>query len=159
MSTDMLKLIPADPQYIPTPGTHAKAVERLQALLPEGREFEAESFDKVTFIDAGENTESVVCPACKRKSELSSDNTAKWWHSLMDDLEQNAWGPEGLKTAMPCCNRQVDVMTLSFDWPAGFARFEINISDPNIARNLTTEELRDIEAILGCKLQQVRAHY
>jgi hypothetical protein len=50
-------------------------------------------------------------------------------------------------------------MDIEFDWPAGFARFELNVMNPNVKDNLTKTQLLQLEEILGCPLKQVRAHY
>lgn len=60
---------------------------------------------------------------------------------------------------MPCCSQSVAATALTFDWPAGFAKFELWMMDPNIAENLDDDQLEKLESVLGCELMQVRAHY
>jgi hypothetical protein len=66
---------------------------------------------------------------------------------------------EALQTRMPCCHATVPLTTLEFDWPAGFARFELRIWNPNVARDLDQGQLARLEAVLGCRLRQIRSHY
>jgi hypothetical protein len=161
MSDDVLKLIPADPHFVPSAAAQAAAVAALEKLLPEGEMCRAKDFGHVTFIDQGENLESILCPACRTKLSLygspESESNCDWWHSIMDNLEEGDF--EGVSGQMPCCGRPVPVTSLQFDWPGGFARFELCIWNPGLGENLTPTQVAEFEAILGCKLLQVRAHY
>lgn len=46
ISSDCLKLVPADPHYVPNEAAQERAVDALGALLPEGRECEAQDFGR-----------------------------------------------------------------------------------------------------------------
>lgn len=161
MSDDVLKIIPDDPEFVPSPNTHKKAVSVLEEMLPDGEMCEAESFDNLQFIDGGENLEAVVCPACGKRvvlNSLTEDHPGMAWWFETERLMETVL-VEKLQTDMPCCNSTVPFTSLTFDWPAGFAHFELCIWNPNIARNLNDSEMAKLEAVLGCKLRQVRAHY
>jgi hypothetical protein len=84
-------------------------------------------------------------------------NAFEWWYDLGERMEQDP--AETNVTSIPCCSASVRLVDLEFDWPAGFARFELSIRNPNVVENLSTSTLAELEAILGCKLRQVRAHY
>ncbi len=161
MSSDYLKLVPADLHFVPDKVAQEKAVAALAALLPEGSECEAQDFGQVVFIDQGENMEAIICPACSKRLPLDdgSDATSSqdWWQNAMDELEEG--GAEGIRVTTPCCSQSVPLVMLQFDWPAAFARFELRILDPCIGENLSPEQLAQFEEILGCDLLQVRAHY
>ncbi|MGI9235560.1 MAG: hypothetical protein ACR2RD_18155 [Woeseiaceae bacterium] len=161
MSDDVLKIIPSDCQFVPDAGTHTKAVQLLESMLPDGEMCEVESFDNVEFIDAGSNLEAILCPACGDRFELDpfteGDAGMTWWYKVQDSMMGIT--VEDLQTTMPCCNASIPFTTLSFDWAAGFARFELSIWNPNISRTLNEEELTKLERTLGCELRQVRAHY
>lgn len=161
MSSDYLKLVPADPHYVPDEGAQERAVAALEALLPEGSECEAQDFGHVAFIDQGENLEAIFCPSCSKRLPLydSPDASANhdWLYSTLDEIEDGS--TERITVTMPCCSHSVPLTTLRFDWPAAFARFELSILDPGISENLSKEQLAQFEKILGCKLRQVRAHY
>jgi len=130
-------------------------------MLPDGEMCEAKSFDKLQFIDAGANLEAIVCPACGGRFPLDpytqNDPGAAWWYETQDVMASASI--EKVQTTMPCCKATVPFTALEFEWPAGFAHFELSIWNPNIARNLSDAEMGKLEAILGCKLKQVRAHY
>jgi len=161
MSDDYLKIIPADPHHVPPAECHARAVAYIEKLFPQGEECAADVYDAVQFIDQGENLEAVICPACgaRTKIDFFSDRDAglQWWYELGEEIEQTS--AESIVTAIPCCHTSVRLVDLEFDWPAGFARFEVSIRNPNVAENLSVEQLAELEAVLGCKLRQVRAHY
>jgi hypothetical protein len=118
-------------------------------------------YDRIQFIDQGENIEAVVCPACKKRSHLEhfkeNDPVVAWWYDLSDAMCET--DVETLTTGMPCCGAKVRIMELEFDWPAGFARFELSVMNPNSGDNLTETQIGDLEQILGCPLRQVRSHY
>jgi hypothetical protein len=152
MSDDYLKIIPVDAHHVPPADRHANAIEYLEHLFPEGEDCTVEVYDAVQFIDQGANFEAALCPACGARLELS-----EWWYDLGERMEQDP--AESIVTTLPCCSASVRLLDLQFDWPAGFARFELSIRNPNVSENLSAPTLAELEAILGCKLRQVRAHY
>lgn len=161
MSDDYIRLIPAEPTYVPPSHLHQKALEHLERLLPKGEDFEVHTYDAVTFIDQGENLEAIVCPSCGTRMKLEhfveDDPTRVWWDELWDRLDEHP--AESVSMVIPCCGATVKAMDLTFDWPAGFARFELSVLNPNISENLSAAQLAGLESILGCQLRQVWAHY
>lgn len=82
MSDDVLKLIPADPHLVPSAAAQSAAVAALEKRLPEGEMCETKDFGHVTFIDQGENLESILCPASGAKLALyggpESESNCDW---------------------------------------------------------------------------------
>lgn len=161
MSDDVLKLIPTNPHFVPPEAAQQAAIAALEKLLPDGEMCGTEDFGHVTFIDQGANLESILCPACRAKLPLhdapEAEANSHWWHSITDEWEEGEIG--GVSAQMPCCKKTVPLTSLQFDWPAGFARFELRIWNPGIGENLTPSQVAEFEELLGCKLLQVRAHY
>jgi hypothetical protein len=161
MSSDYLKLVPADSNFVPDEAAQKRAVAAFEELLPEGSECEAQHFAHVTFIDQGENLEAIICPACSKRLQLydgpDAESNQDWWYRVIEKLEDG--NAEGVNVSLPCCSRPVPLTAVRFDWPAAFARFELSILDPGIGENLSREQLVQFEKILGCDLIQVRAHY
>ena len=62
-----------------------------------------------------------------------------------------------LTVTVPCCGGQVSLNDLRYDWPCGFARFELEAWNPNRDR-LTADELAQLAAALGCEVRQILAH-
>ena len=137
------------------------AIARLESFFPDGEEFEAEVHDQIEFIDPGEIIDAVICPACNKHLNLDpvaeNDPVAAWWYELADAMSESP--VETVTTRMPCCGRIARVLDLEFDWPAGFAKFELSVMNPNSADNLAAWQLLELEMVLGCPLKQVRAHY
>lgn len=51
-------------------------------------------------------------------------------------------------------------MSLRYDWPVGFARFEVCAMNPRRARyELDAGELDELAALLGHPITQILAHY
>ena len=58
---------------------------------------------------------------------------------------------------VPCCGRRTALTDLDYDWPCGFARFEIEIWndwDP-----FTDGELESIAQTIGHPVRQILAHF
>ena len=103
----------------------------------------------------------MICPACQARLKLDhfkeEDPNVAWWYDLSDKMGEQSIGT--VVTTMPCCQKEVHAIYLEFDWPAGFARFEMNVMNPNVVANLATSQLHQLETIFGCQLRQVRAYY
>ena len=161
MSDTVLKFIPTDPTFIPPAEAQQQAMEFLESLLPEGEDCQTQIFPRLEFIDQGENLERVFCPGCHATLYLDffseGDPVVEWWHSISDEGQER--GYEGVRVSMPCCHRDVLFTDLTFDWPGGFARFQLDISNPQIGHPLPDEDLKKLSNVLGCHLKQIWAHY
>jgi hypothetical protein len=159
MSDDVLKLIPTDPRYVPSEEAQQLAVAALEQLLPDGEMCEAETYDGITFVDQGQNISAVLCPACSKRLDFheGDDAVSDWWGTVTETSDDEELST--LIVQMPCCRASVPFTSLRFDWPAGFATFELSIWNPNVPDNLSADEVAQLEKILGCSLIQVRAHY
>lgn len=156
MSDTFLKLVPLDPSFVPGTREQAEAVALLSAAFPEGEDVEAEVYDTVTFIDNGENTEAIICTVCGRSLEFADELAAEVMRQLNDAIDAGLVSTETI--AMPCCRSIVAVTSVRFDWPAGFARFELSIRNPNTPRPMPDEVRRRLEVALGSPLLEIWAH-
>ena len=59
-----------------------------------------------------------------------------------------------LKITTPCCRAPSTLNDLDYEWPAGFARFVLEASNPNVSE-LPGQQVRALSRILGCKLRQI----
>jgi hypothetical protein len=95
-----------------------------------------------------------------RASRASSSRPAidvEWWAHLLE--ERLATGFTNLTVTVPCCGAEVTLNDLHYDWPCGFARFELEAWNPNRDRDwLTADELAQLAAALGCDVTQILAH-
>ena len=157
MSDDYLKIMPTSPNHVPPEGTHQRALKLLKSLFPEAEDLQAEIYHE------GDNFEVFNCPSCKKRLIIPhspiDDPIAAWWWDLADLMEDAA--ETSVTTKMPCCGQvarlQVtQLMAIEFEWPVGFARFELNVMNPNVGVSLTKAQLEELEEILGCPLEQMR---
>ena len=69
-------------------------------------------------------------------------------------------GLDCLDARVPCCGAVVSLATLRFDWPVGFARFEVTAMNATRAKyELDAEELAHAADLLGHLVTQILAHY
>ena len=152
---------------MPPTWTHKAAIRKLGDFAPEGEEVEIRVHPHLEFIDQGENLEAIVCPCCKKRLEIDhfsdDDPIGEWWqqanieadvHRGEDIFELN---PEA-SCQMPCCQAQVKFIDLEFDWPGGFSKFELTVSNPDL-ETLTPSQIQELEEVLGCRLKLIRAYY
>lgn len=153
MSDNLLRIIPANPNYIPDADRRQRALDLLRAMLPDADRCEADVYNELTFIDQGTNCEAVICPSCSAR--VAADG---WWWDLTEHLMGRPIAEE--RVAMPCCGGTVPFTSVAFDWPAGFAHFELCAWNPRVDDNLLAlEDLQTLQSVLNCELKQVRTHY
>lgn len=155
VSDGYIRLIPADREWQPTQAMAAAATVYVTRLFsaPEDdvEEVKHEFYDRITVIDAGENTTQVFCSNC------SVDIGVEWFFDL---IEKNGESFDSLDVTVPCCGAVVSLDSLRYDWPVGFARFEVCAMNPTRAKyELDAEELRELAALLGHPIAQILAHY
>lgn len=150
MSDNLLRLIPTEPTWRPDSEASQRAVATLSALVPDADSVKAELHDRVTFIDPGANFERLSCPACQ--AELDMD----WWSGQMTLAGDT--GFTNLNVTTPCCHADTSLNDLTYDWPAGFARADLSVINPQRGW-LDAAELDQVTVELGHPLRQVMAHY
>lgn len=149
MSENHLRLIPTDPYFVPEPAAIEQAHRLFAACLPASYETTACVFDTVQFVDPGGNMGKILCPYCQ--SELARE----WWQQSMDTSFAGDFLKLGVTT--PCCDYRTTLNDLHYTWPVGFTRFRLEARDSE--RDLTDEQLRELERILGTPLRKIWAHY
>lgn len=150
MSDNYLRLIPEDSEYVPDSSASAQAVSILQSVVPVTAKVGTTITEEVRFIDQGENFERVACPKCRTSLD-------EWWTMEMD----RAWKDHfnDLSTITPCCGANVSLNDFEYEWPAGFARFVLEVRNPSLERWLEPAHMARLESILKCKPRQVLARY
>lgn len=154
MSSNVLSIIPTDPKWRPERAAAERIHRVLAQLLAPGApdvldwEIDITWHDTVTCIDCGSNLERILCPQCGGAIDTG------WWADLVDERE--GIGFDDLSATVPCCNRQASLDTLAYEWPCGFASFEVAIWDPD--RDLFTDrELSFFAQALGHPVKQIMA--
>jgi hypothetical protein len=124
-------------------------VDLLMTLVPDS-EVVAKRSDEVQFFDPGENFERVLCPNCR------TDVTSSW-PSAMDHAAPTRFSD--LRFETPCCGMATDLNQLVYEWPAGFARFVLEVSGFNVGQFLTEEQFESVAQSLGCRVRQILCRY
>lgn len=105
--------------------------------------------DTLEFVDQGENFESVSCNLCGQILDI------EFWQTSMDKAYEKQF--EDLALTTPCCDRPTSLNALSYQWPAGFAKFVIAIAEAE--KEVGPEDLEKLQLVLGTKLKTIWAHY
>jgi hypothetical protein len=155
VSDGYIRLIPTDQRWQPSPEAAAAATSYVVQLFSGPQDdvegVETEFYDEVTLIDAGDNTTGITCSNC------SGDIHVGWFFDLIEEKGE-AFG--NLDFEVPCCETVVALDSLRFDWPVGFARFEICAMNPSRAKyELDDEELAEVAELVGHPVTQILAHY
>ena len=95
MSDTYLRIIPDDPKLVPSTRCERSAAELLKSLMAEC-EIVAKCSDEVQFIDAGENSERVLCSNCR------ADLTSLWPRSLIRLGQQSSQTSHSRRRAAVC---------------------------------------------------------
>jgi len=133
----VLKIIPADQEYVPSPEQQATAVAVFREMVPYG-EIEATVYEDLEFIDAGQYSEAVLCPPCGKRVAVTpfegSDPAQDWYRNLDQAITARTTPVRQFQTT--CCGASVSLTSLQFDMPAGIARFELWAVDPDIVTDV-----------------------
>ncbi|MEU8074810.1 hypothetical protein AB0B31_05120 [Catellatospora citrea] len=155
MSDSYIRLIPGDREWQPGPEAAAAAAAYVEGLFSDSADHveyvEYEFYDRVTLIDAGENTSRITCSRCE------GDIDTGWFFDIAEEHDEQF---DSLDVTVPCCAAVVALDTLRYDWPVGFARFEVSAMNATRAKyELDAQELAVVADILGHPVRQILAHY
>lgn len=151
MSENFLRIIPLEAGHVPAPKARDKALALLRTLLPRAAEVRAILQDHLFFVDQGENLEEIRCPRC------NATLVPEWWMTEMD--RAGAAKFSDLSVVVPCCGATTSLHDLEYDWPAGFARFVLQVREPALAGWLDDAAVSRLEKVLGAKVRQIRTRY
>jgi hypothetical protein len=101
-------------------------------MVPDADEVEITWHDSVALVACGQNLMKISCPRC------ADEVDSRWWMDLVSDGYEA--GFDDLNVTVPCCEALVSLNDLTYDWPVGFARFELEAWNPQRGW-LTDEEL------------------
>ncbi|SEE31288.1 hypothetical protein SAMN04490357_7634 [Streptomyces misionensis] len=105
--------------------------------------------DTLTPVDCGDNLARIGCPHCGASIDT------EWYADLLETHGEDGFAT--LAVEVPCCGEDTSLDVLDYDWPCGFARFEIAIWNPE--RDwFRDEELATVGDTLGHPVKQIRAH-
>lgn len=150
MSTNLLILIPTEPTYRPASAFAKRAQALLHTYFSQTAEVTASLSEKVAFIATGGNLERVLCPCCQ--SVLDE----QWWMAAMERADDETRFTD-LTVTLPCCGRVSSLNDLQYEWPTGFARFQLQIRDPT--NEIDEATFQELERVLACSLKKIWAHF
>jgi hypothetical protein len=150
VSENLLRIVPTVPAWTPVEASAAAAAAALREMCPFAADLLIRRYADVTFIDQGGNFERLRCPACAAELETA------WWQERMEDASATRFTI--LNAVMPCCNSVVSLNDLDYEWPAGFARFELQVRSPGRSW-LSPDEMAQVSALLGITVRQVISQY
>ena len=122
MSDTVYRIIPKNPNFLPPENTIKQLLSLLTNLNVKG-DVTWKKYDNPTFIDCGGNFTFVSCPSC---NEVIADVI---WGDMMDKCYENGHF-YNLETVTPCCDFKTTLNDLKYDWDCGFAKFVIEILNP-----------------------------
>ncbi len=143
MSDHYVILIPDSPTYVPSKEAQERALALFREFTPNADTTSAEEFASVRFMDCGGNFETVACPDCGMELEQA------WFGRAMGEDYEDGFRLSPI--VLPCCSKRRRLDELVFEWPQGFARFQLEALNPRIG-DLPQEVIARLEQILGCKL-------
>ena len=153
MSENVLSIIPTDPRWQPGHQRVVRARLLLAKLAPDPdrdeSDLKAAWHETITVVDCGGNLERITCPLCGAVIDT------EWWGDLLE--ERCDAGFDNLIATVPCCGGHASLNDLEYEWPCGFARFELALWNPGRDR-LTDQELSAIAHALGHPVRQILAH-
>jgi hypothetical protein len=148
MSDDYLVFIPNKPDYVPPEPAQDRAYKKLKEIFGHDIEIEYETYSEVQFVSCFENFERIFCPVCNKKISIED------WQEQMDSAYESKF--KDLKFITPCCNAESSLNDLVYDWPQGFALFEIRVMNP--ADDISDKNLQFLSDILGCDIRKIWQH-
>jgi hypothetical protein len=155
MSDTILSVIPTDPRWQPDSARAEHARSVVAGLLPMDPpgfdELKVTWHPQVAVVDCGENLQRIGCPHC------AAEIDTQWWGDLLEERFCSGESFDDLTVTLPCCQGSASLTDLDYDWPCGFARFEVEVWNPD--RDwFTDEELASIAQAIGHPVRQIMAH-
>ena len=145
MSNYIIKIIPNHEKRIPLIKERIELENQIR-MVTSNKELIDHLYDEVTFIDAGSNFEGIKCNQCLKELET------EWWSNQMEICSSNNFNDILITT--PCCNSTASLNHLEYMWPVGFARYVIEIMNPN------EDEVMEIEKLIKNKSYKlIRSYY
>ena len=151
MSDDYIHIIPLEPGIVPDEDKREAAVTYLRSIAPQAAEILPTVTEHLEFIHCGGNFGKIRCPSCGSVLKLD----------IWQDWMEADFGEKGFtltQHSMPCCDTKHSLHNLAYEWPNGFARYDLRAMNPRIGK-LTDEHRIRLEEILGCPVRVIYEHF
>ena len=149
MSENVLTVIPDLEDFIPSEQARYLAKGKLERWIPGARKISIVESEHVRFYDSGVFFETITCPNCGVKIEVT------WWQDAMNKAYESKFA--FLEIVTPCCGFHSSLNRLSYDWPCGFARFAIVIHSPGAG--ISEPQSRELSHLLETEIRTIRTRY
>jgi len=149
VSDTYLRIIPADPSCVPSALARERALGVISQAVPLADDMTSVVTEDVRFVDCGANFETVRCPAC-------GADVGEWWSLVMEMGHEQRF--HDLRVTTPCCGMHTTLNDLLYSWPAGFARYTLEVLNPNVAA-LSHAVVRRLEDALHAPVRVIWADY
>lgn len=149
MADTYLRIIPVDPVCVPSALARERALGILRRAVPLADEIQSRVTSDVRFVDCGTNFENVRCPVC-------GTDIGEWWSMAMEVGHEQHFAD--LRVSTPCCGAQTSLNDLLYSWPAGFARYTLEVLNPGVG-SLAERVLDGVQRALGTRVRVIWAHY
>lgn len=147
MSDFFVYFIPEDPLAAPDDARVDRALGLLRTHFPGAEKISTQITPDLIFFDPGENFERVYCSNC-------GANADDWWEDAMSNAHKERFS--ALSVAPPCCGVQVSLNDLGYEPTAGFAKFCLEIMNPD--RQPTPELKAMLQSALGLPIRMILCH-
>jgi hypothetical protein len=151
MAEFTIYLVPQDRSFQPS----VEAATSAESLIREAEFHEVRShfYKEQTLITEGAAFEEVTCPKCK--ATISRWDCDDYDDEEVFDFFEGMEKPEQIVT-MPCCHAKIALNEIDFGSSAAFARFALESTYADHAYDkFSSEQIKGLEAILGCRLRQI----
>ena len=138
MSDNLLKIIPTNPNFVPDQSNQDRAKKFLKGIF-KNVNVEITTTAEIEFVKQGSNFENVTCNYCGKEIDMDI------WQHAMDIAHKNHFNNLSFET--PCCHKSTSLNDLNYNSPAGFAKFQITISNPD--QDIEITQVHELEKILG----------
>ncbi len=152
MSDDYVYVIPEEAGLVPDEAKRRSAVAYFRSIAPRAGEVTISVSDHLEFIHCGANFGKIRCPSCGGLMELHT-----WQDWMNEDFQGKGQGFVLSKRPLPCCGAQSSLHDLKYEWPQGFARFNVCAENPSIGK-LSQEQCRRFDQLLGCPVRIIYEH-
>jgi hypothetical protein len=162
VSENALSVMPAGPRWQPAPDAGDRAAALVLELVsgppdadhtshagPDAVELDVDRYEALTPVDCGQNLASIRCP--HRDGPIDP----RWYRAPLDEYDEQGDGLPTLDVTTRCCATGTSLDRSDYDWPCGFARFEIAAWNPRRSFP-TTEEPADAR-VLGHPVRRTPA--
>lgn len=147
MSDIVIKLIPAPLGVMPEVTEKNEIEKAVRGLGIHYEGLKVWITEDLQFIDCGENLEYIRCRYCH-------EDALRWWGEAMNGSAES--GFENRHIVTPCCGRHTTLEQLEYCLDTGFARFCIELKNPE---KVTDADIVELGAELGVTFQRITARY